>query len=60
MAYRYDYAWRKTREKAEALIEQMFAEGIVSEAEKPIVEKRGRYKNLWFFVTLLDTTGDDK
>ena len=53
MTYRYDYATRSTREKAEAVIEDMFAEGIVSECERPEVEKRGKR----FVVTLRDTCG---
>jgi len=41
MAYRYDYGFYRTRERAEMALEEMFATGEVSEGERPEIEKRG-------------------
>jgi hypothetical protein len=50
MAYRYDYARRKSYDAAQVVIEQMWAEGILGYVDDPRVERRGK----WFYVTLKD------
>ncbi len=41
----FPYSWHSTRAKAEAALESYFAQDIVSEGERPIIERRG--KNAW-------------
>jgi hypothetical protein len=45
---RYDYAWFRSRTKAELALEDMFACGEVMPSEFPRIERRGRF----FFITL--------
>ncbi len=49
MTIRFDYGWYRTKERAEAALEDMFAFGDVSEGEFPRIEKRGK----GYAITLL-------
>lgn len=39
---RFVYASCKTRERAEAILEDMFASGEVCEGERPLIERKGK------------------
>ena len=51
---RFDYARAKTRERAESILEDCFANGEVSEGERPLIEARRDHKGktLYWAVTL--------
>lgn len=40
MSYRYDLGSYPSREKAESVLEHMFADGEICEGERPEIEKR--------------------
>ena len=50
---RFDYAGPyKSRERAEASLDDSFAAGDVSEAERPAIESRNTAKGRRYFITL--------
>lgn len=49
---RFDYARAKTRERAESILEDCFANGEVSESERPLIERKGSGKSVYWAVTL--------
>lgn len=51
---RFEYARAKTRERAESILEDCFANGEVSEGERPLIEARRDHngKTLYWAVTL--------
>lgn len=56
MMNRYTYATAKSLERANLMLENMFAEGEVSEGERPMIERRKDHKGktTHYEITLAD------